>query len=424
VKKLLASVACIACVGWAQIPKRLTLAEAEQRALAQHPAIEATNFEALATTERIGQAKAARQPFVSANFTAAGAPDDSRIAAGALNNPVIYSRLATGLSVSQLVFDFGRTSRLIDSTRSAAAAAEERTKATRADVRIAVRRAYYSALRTQRVLEVARATVESRQLVVDQVSELVKAQLKSSLDLSVVQTNLAEAKLMLASAENEQRALHAQLAEAIGQQSIDLFELVEEPHSSVEPLALSELRLKALQSRPELASLRLEVQSAQDLTAAERALRYPALSAVASAGLIPSRSSSLQSDYAAIGLNVSLPFMNGGLYKARQAEAELRARALHQRVRDLENRIVRDVTVAWLDANTASERVELTRQFVEQARQSLELAQSRYDLGLSSIVELSQAQLIQTNAEIQYASARYELQIRRAVLEYQSGQIR
>ncbi|HYO83461.1 MAG TPA: TolC family protein, partial [Bryobacteraceae bacterium] len=258
----------------------------------------------------------------------------------------------------------------------------------------------------------------------DQVSELVKAQLKSSLDLSIVQTTLAEAKLMLASAENERRAVHAQLAEAMGQQTTDLFELVDEPVPAVEPLALSELRSKALQSRPELASLRLEVRTAQNLSAAERALRYPALSAVASAGLVPNRTSNLQSDYAAVGLNVSLPFMNGGLYKARQAEAEFRARSLNQRVRNLENRIVRDVTVAWLDANTASERVGLTQQFVDQARQALELAQSRYDLGLSSIVELSQAQLVQTNAEIQYASARYDLQIRRAVLEYQTGQVR
>lgn len=407
-----------------QAPRRLTLADAEQRALAQHPAIEAGTLEALSVAERVDQAKAARQPFVSASVTAVGAPEDTRIAAGALNNPVIYSRMATGVSVSQLVYDFGRTSHLIDSTRSSAAAAEERTKITRADVVLNVRRAYFAALRAQRLLEVAHATVESRQLIVDQVSELVKAQLKSSLDLSVVQTNLAEAKLLLASAENERRAAHAQLAEAMGQRDPELFELAEEPPPPVTPLALSELRATALRMRPEISSMRLEAESARSLSEAERALRLPTISAVAAAGVIPARVSNLESDYVAAGVNVSLPFLNGGLYKARQQEAELRARSLDRRVRDLENRITRDVTTAWLDANTASERVGLTRQYVEQARESLELAQARYDLGLSSIVELSQSQLISTNAEIQYASAQYDLQVRRAVLEYQSGTLR
>lgn len=423
-KTRLLCVLVTAVVCAAQTPERLTLAEAEKRALAQHPAIEAGAFEAMSVAQRVDQAKAARNPFVTASFTAAGAPDNSRIAAGALNNPVIYSRAATGVSVNQMLFDFGRTSRLIDSSRSAAAAAEERTKVTRADVLLNVRRAYYAALRSRRLLDVATATVEARQLIVDQVAELVKAQLKSSLDLSFVQTNLSEAKLMLASARNEQQAAHAQLAEAMGQQSTDLFELADEPMPPVEPLALSELRSRALQNRPEISAMRLEAESARNLTAAERALRMPSVAAVASAGLIPSRVSNLQSDYAAIGLNISLPFLNGGLYKARETEAALRAQALDRRVRDLENRLVRDVTVAWLDANTASERVGLTQQYVEQARQSLELAQARYDLGLSSVVELSQAQLVRTNAEIQFASAQFDLQLRRAVLEYQTGDLR
>ena len=59
------------------------------------------------------------------------------------------------------------------------------------------------------------------------------------------------------------------------------------------------------------------------------------------------------------------------------------ARALDRRVLDFENRVARDVTVAWLDVNNASERIGLTKQFVDQAVQALELAQARYDLGLN-----------------------------------------
>jgi outer membrane protein len=136
---------------------------------------------------------------------------------------------------------------------------------------------------------------------------------------------------------------------------------------------------------------------------------------------VPQRVSEVQSNYGAVGLNVSLPFLNGGLYKARRAEAELRARSMSRHVTDLENRVTRDLTVAWLDVNTASERIGLTQQFVDQATQALELAQTRYDLGLGSIVELSQAQLFKTNAQIQYTTARYDYGIRLTQLEYQAG---
>ena len=408
---------------WGAIPETLTLAEAEKRALAQHPGIDAARLQALATATRIDQASATRHPLVTANFTAAGAGEDSRIAAGGLNNPVIYSRVATGVIVSQMLFDFGRTTKLIASSRAAAGAAEERAKVSRADILLAVRRTYYAALRTQTLLKVALATVEARQLIVDQVSELVKAQLRSSLDLSVVQTNLAEARLLLSGLTNEQKAAHAELAEAMGQQTADLFELAEEPLPLLEPLAISELRIRALKMRPELSAVRLDTDAARHQAAAEKALRYPAVAAVAGAGVVPTRVSSLQSDYAAVGLNVTLPFLNGGLFKARQAEAELTARALDRRLAEIENRIVRQVTTAWLDVNNATERLTLTQQLVDQARQSLELAQTRYDLGLSSIVELSQAQLTNTNAEIQHAAARYDLLQRRATLAYATGDL-
>ena len=411
----------VVALSWAAPPERMTLADAEVIALKNHPAIEASNFDALATHERVSQAHAARLPFVTANATAVGARDDSRIAAGGLNNPIIYSRVASGVSISQLLLDFGRTSKLIASTKSSAAASDEHARATRADVVLSVRRAYFSALRAESLLKVANATVEARQLIVDQVSELVKTQLKSSLDQSFAETNLAEAKLLRSTVENDRQGAYVELAQTLGRQSTDAFELAEVTDPGMEPLSLQELRVLALQRRPEIKAMRLEREAARALAQAERAQRFPLVSATVGAGLVPNSGPNLSSDYAAVGLNVSLPFMNGGLYKARQAEAELRARAIGSRVSDVENRVVRDVSAAWLDVNTARERIGLTQKFVEQAGLSLELAQTRYDLGLSSIVELSQAQLTKTNAEIQFVTARYEYQLRRSVLDYQTG---
>ena len=65
---------------------------------------------------------------------------------------------------------------------------------------------------------------------------------------------------------------------------------------------------------------------------------------------------------------MNIPIFNGGLFKARESEASLKAKAAAQNVADLANRITRDVRVAWLNATTALQRVSLTQQFVAQAQ--------------------------------------------------------
>ncbi len=103
-------------------------------------------------------------------------------------------------------------------------------------------------------------------------------------------------------------------------------------------------------------------------------------------------------------------------------EAELRGRRPRRRAPpDQENQIIRDVRVAYLNATTAFQKLALARELLQQAQLALDLAQSRYDLGLGSIVELSQAQLNLTNAQLADASAKYDYQSQRVNLSYQSG---
>lgn len=93
---------------------------------------------------------------------------------------------------------------------------------------------------------------------------------------------------------------------------------------------------------------------------------------------------------------------------------------MRQRLIDLRNRISRDVRTSWLTATTAFDRVNVSEQLLTQANQALDLAQTRYKLGLSSIVELSQAQLQQTQAEIANAQSGYEYRLALSVLQYQT----
>ena len=92
-------------------------------------------------------------------------------------------------------------------------------------------------------------------------------------------------------------------------------------------------------------------------------------------------------------------------------------------MRDLADRISRDVRTAWLNTGTAYERMSVTAELLKEASLALDLAQGRYKLGLSSIVELSQAQLNLTMAQIDDTSAKYDFQIQSAALLYQTGQL-
>jgi outer membrane protein len=203
------------------------------------------------------------------------------------------------------------------------------------------------------------------------------------------------------------------------------FTLVEEPLPSPLESNVENLVDLALHSRPDLQALQLSESAAHQFAEAEKKLNYPTVNLLGAAGEIPQHDSTLRQDqYGAAGVNISIPVFNGKLYSARHGEAELRAQAADKDVEALKVRIARDLRVAWFEANNAFRRLDVTARLVEQANQALRLAQARYDNGLGSIVELNEAQLNQTSAEITAAGAKYEYLSRRAVLDYTSGTIR
>lgn len=405
-------------------PLTLTLEQAHALALKNSPQVASSQYIAQAAAQAPAEINSVFQPNLTGNISGTGADSGSRIGAGVLNNPALYNHAGTGLTVNQLLTDFGRTHNLAQSARERAQAQTQVVETTRAQVLLATDRAYFDALRAQSVATVAQQTVSARQLVSEQVTALAQSALRSQLDVSFANVNLADARLLLASAINDVESSYANLATAIGLPQQTRFTLAEEPMPGAMADDVGPLLAGAIQKRPELADLRLEEQAAQSFERAERDLWYPTIGVTGTAGFAPVGDPQIASRYGAIGVNVTLPVFNGGLFRARRSEAEYRARAASQNVRDLENRVIRDVRVAYLNARTAFERVGLTAQLLEQAKLALDLAQSRYDLGLSSIVELSQAQLNLTSAQIANAGAKYDYQSQRAQLSYQIGELR
>jgi outer membrane protein len=406
-----------------QVNQSLTLPEAEQIAIQNHPQIQAATHLASAAAAQVTEVRSAYYPQAYGSLTGVEAEHNSRVAAGGLNNPIIYDRFAEGFTVGQLVTDFGRTYELVKSSNLRARAQQENVATTRADVLLRLNQAYFAALKAQAVLQVAEQTVKSRQLVADQTSALQKSNLKSGLDVSFANVDLAQAQLLLIQAQNDVQASEAELSTALGYSDQRTFHLAEQPMPPSPPPDFLPLIQEALQSRPELIGQGLSVKSAQSFATAERDLWFPTISVLGTTGLIPYRQDTLDSRYAAVGFNVNLPIFNGRLFTARRDEATSIAQAQEQYLRDLQNRIVRDVRTAWLNANSAFQRLAVTEQLLNESTQAFDLAQSRYGLGLSSIVELSQAQLNKTQAEIARVSAQYDYEGQIAFLNYQLGRM-
>lgn len=404
-----------------QPPTHLTLAQAQQLAIQNNPQFSAARYNAAAAYQVAPQYKSAYQPTVFGSLTGVGADNGSRLAAGGLNNPIVYNRVGSGLSISQMVTDFGRTSNLIAMAKLEASAQDQMTESTHAQILLNTSRAYFAILRAQAVLKVATQTVSARQTVSDQITALAESKLKSSLDVSFANVNLADSKLLLIQAQSDVKAAEADLANALGLPNELDFVLDEEPIPAPMPDQVSELVREAVGNRPELKSLRLQQSAAERFTRAEHDLYYPSIGVIGTAGFVPTGYATIPGRYGAIGMNVSIPILNGGLFKARQTEAELKAKAATENVNDLQNRVIRDVRVAWLNATTSYDRMALTQQLLQQATSSLDLAQTRYDYGLGNIVELTTAQLNFTSAQIAVANAHYDYQTQRILVDYQTG---
>jgi outer membrane protein len=399
----------------------LTLPEAEQLALKNNPQIAAAQFQARASEEVTREFQAAYYPTLDGDVTAVGANSGSRLAAGALNNPIIYNRVGTGLVVSQLITDFGRTGSLVHSASLGARAQEQAINFTKADLLLRTDGAYLAVLRTRALRGVAQETVRARQDVVDQVTALFQSKLKASLDVSFANVNLADAKVLLSDAENDLRSAEAQLARLLVVPSDTRFDLADPSSSATLPSDAGALSQEALRRRPDLLQRRLDVESAQQFARAEQLLSRPTVGLQGTVGYVPTGDAQVPGTYGAVGVNVRIPVFNGGLFRARRFEAESRAAAAEKGMQDLELQIQRDVRIAWLNAKNAFEKLDLTQQLLDQAKRALDLAQARYNLGLSPIVELSQSQLQYTSAELARARAQYDYAAQLSLLNYQTG---
>ena len=406
--------------------QRLTRVDAEQMAVKNNPQITAARLLALAQHQVYRETRSAELPTATAAVTAVDAEDASRVSAGSLTASRLFEHAGAGGGFSQLLTDFGKTQNLVASSRLQEKAQNENAVATQYDIELAADQAFFNALEAQQTLKVAEQNVSTRQTLQSQVNQMTTNKLKSTLDLSFANVNLSQAKLLSLDAKNNAESTMAALDAVLGLDHQVTFALVaDEGDMQQPPPDADKLIQQSLSQRPDLQAAKFSEQAAAKFSRAQRDQILPSITAAGTVGTVPIRPAQyyVTNWWGAVGVNVNIPIFNGFLYTAQAKESALRARASAEQTRDLRDRIVRDVKTAWLAANTSYQKVSVSAELMQQADLGLKLAQTRYQMGLSSIVELSQAEYQQTEAAIGNANAQYQYRMALATLNYQIGSL-
>jgi outer membrane protein len=405
------------------VPQKITLDQAETIAFRQAPELGRAYYDTQAAQQVIREVRSGLFPQVIGDVAAVGTSGTNiRIgASGGLNNPTILNRQSNGINITQLIFDFGRTMNLTAAAKFRALSEAQREELVKAQVLLQVDRSYFDVLKAHALLRVANETVSSRQIVYDEIAALAQSKLKSDLDQTYARANLEQANQLVLQAKNAVEVAYAELSEAMGFHSVQKFSLSDQPPLKFPDETVGLLVSKALQIRPEVVALRDQVQGSQKEAAAALDARFPKIVALGSLGRTTVGDPAVYGDYGAAGIDVEVPLFTGGLLSARQKEATLRARSEQKSLEQEENRVIEEVNASWFDAFTALKNIGVAEQLAASARQALELAAAEYRAGQTSIIEFSQAQLNALQAEIAAASAKYDYQIDRVQLDYQSG---
>jgi len=403
----------------------LTRQQAEEMAIKNNPRISVSRLLALASHQVVRETRSAELPTAAGALTAVQAEDASRISAGSLTASRLFTHAGAGGAFTQLITDFGKTTNLVASSKLQEKAQNASALATTEDIVLATDQAFYNALQAQALLQVARQNTSTLSTTQNQVNQMTTNKLKSTLDLSIANVNLSQAKMLELDAENNRDSTMAALDAVLGLDHIVTYDLIGADNPLRPPPAdPDQLMQVALQQRPDLQALNLNQQAAVKYSKAERDQKLPTISAMGTAGGTPIRPDGtyyLTNWWGGIGVNVNVPIFNGFLFSAQEQEAKLRAQADSEQARDLRDGIVRDVRTAWLAAQTAYQKVGVSEELLKQANLALGLAQTRYKLGLSSIVELSQTQYQQIDAAIGDTNAQYQYRLALATLNYQIG---
>jgi len=405
----------------------LSMKQAIAIALEKHPAIASSTHAFRAGEARTEQARAPYYPQVGASaIETSGALRANAFLrpSGSLIQPN-QTDFTAGLTVSQLIYDFGQTTHKVEANRFAAQALNEDVLTQKANVILNVQRTYYEGLKRRRLVQIAEETVREREVIKRQVESLYRQQLKAKLDLDLVQVELSNAGVDLIRTRNDLKASYAALNTAMGVTGSTEYMLEDPSVTITETRPLENLLATAIEKRPEVLAIQERARSAEQRIKAADSQNFPTIQAVGSAGdteHLSGRPNLREGEWWGAGLVVSVPLFTGFLIQNQVQEANEQYQEAMSAVQSVEQGVRLEVTNAFLGVQTLREQIKAITELVRQTKEALQLAQQRYRLGLNSIVEVTQGEVAVTNAETKLAEAQYDDKAAEAMLAYAVGE--
>jgi outer membrane protein len=402
----------------------LSVDDAVAIALDTQPNIKARMSDYIAAAYRVDQALAPLFPQINANFTAA----TSKNVAGATATTFSGGRLTTTsespfdptvarISVSQLLFDFGKNFASTEAARKLADVALEDTELQRQLVTQTVKEAYTNINFAMRLIQVNQQAVDRAELNLRSARGFFEVGTRPKSDVARAEVDVANARVDLIRARNAERLARVALATAMGLPATT--PLTIQDNLIYQPVTLDRVRLgdEALRARPEYRQVRLNAEANQ--ARFRRSFRdfFPDITA---GGFYGGTRGDLNEAWE-INLNLNWSIFDGGNRIARYREARANLEAAQQRVRASELDISREVEQSINNVIEADERIQAAQVAVASAQENFRLAQGRFDAGVGTILELTDAQLALTQAQNAEAQALADYRIALARLDRAVG---
>lgn len=394
----------------------LTLDEALETAKKNHPQVVEAGKNLRGAEARTGLALANYYPQISI----AADWSKGRSFLTALESTRQTEVHTAALYLKQTVYDFGRTAGQVDAARSNREAAGQALAITRQELVLRVRSAFYLLLASEKQVAAFKETVTAREAVFRQAREFFARGIRAKVDVARAEANLYAARTALIRAENNREIARIELAGAIGIASL-------EERSPVEPPPVAAVlpeRRQALQegvkNRAELHQLSALKSAAEASLKTARASYLPVLSGTASAGYAD-RNFPPEGNVWGVGLNLTIPLFSGFSSVEQVRESTANIHAIEARQNNLRLQIAKEIESAWLGVNEAVARMASTGKEVAAANESRELAEGRYQEGVGSIIEVTDAQSQALEASTANIQARYDYYIAVARLDHAIG---
>ena len=327
---------------------------------------------------------------------------------------------ATGITVSQYLFDFGRRRGFVRERGYEAAATAEEQQLVNLNLILEVSQRYFDLLRTKQLIRVFEKAVEERKIHFHEAQVKSAAGLRPQLDNYVTQAELQRAQLFLVDAQNSEADALAAFDNSLGLGGRNPnYQLVDVLTYSRITDTMDSLLHSAFGLRPDFKALENQARAMGAQIAEYRSDYFPTVNAVGGYSVLGAGLPAANNFN--VGVVITWPIFNSFLTSHQVDESELRQKAIKSQIEDLRQQIVLQVQTAFLDWQASLQRIRRAELTLAASRAQLELAEKRYEAGLADVVELEESQRYYTSDDAEYANALYGFSVTKAAVDHATG---